>query len=236
MGNTLQSKITQQDMENNIENKGTMSSLEIAEATGKQHSHIMRDIRNILEQGVDKSNFGLMFRISKLGNSAERKDPYYELTYKGCLILASGYDALLREKIINRWEELETGRAKPNIQIKKEDKAIDTKRAALYWDMAKSGMFLPKYSQILGTYAANTLAGKNILPLPISEKNRYTAGDIGKILGISANKVGRLAKEHEMKTDEYGEWVEDKSAYSGRQVRNFEYYENAIPAFRNLLS
>lgn len=31
----------------------------------------------------------------------------YSLTKKGCLILASGYDALLREKIINRWEELE---------------------------------------------------------------------------------------------------------------------------------
>lgn len=33
--------------------------------------------------------------------------PCYFLTKKGCLILASGYDALLRERIINRWEELE---------------------------------------------------------------------------------------------------------------------------------
>ena len=31
----------------------------------------------------------------------------YLITPKGCLILASGYDALLREKIINRLEELE---------------------------------------------------------------------------------------------------------------------------------
>ena len=85
-----------------------MTSLEIAEITGKQHAHVMRDIRAILEQGVHQSNFGLMFRISKLGNGAERKDPYYSLTKKGCLILASGYDALLREKIIDRWEYLET--------------------------------------------------------------------------------------------------------------------------------
>lgn len=31
----------------------------------------------------------------------------YELTRNGCLILASGYNALLRERIINRLEELE---------------------------------------------------------------------------------------------------------------------------------
>lgn len=66
-----------------------LTSLEIAEITGKQHAHVMRDIRTILEQGVHQSNFGLMFRISKLGNGAERKDPYYRLTPKGCLILAS---------------------------------------------------------------------------------------------------------------------------------------------------
>lgn len=37
----------------------TMSSLEIAKETGKSHAHIMRDIRNLLVQGVSESNFGL---------------------------------------------------------------------------------------------------------------------------------------------------------------------------------
>lgn len=87
--------------------KETMSSLQIAELTGKQHAHVMRDIRTLLEQGVHESNFGLMFKITQLGNGAERKDPYYNLTKKGCLILASGYDAKLRERIIDRWEQLE---------------------------------------------------------------------------------------------------------------------------------
>ena len=89
--------------------KRTMTSLQIAEITGKTHSNVMRDIRNILEQPEEKHkfNFELMFKITKLGNNAERKDPYYLLTKKDCLLLASGYDANLRAKIINRWEELE---------------------------------------------------------------------------------------------------------------------------------
>lgn len=81
----------------------TMSSLQIAELTGKQHAHIMRDIRTLLDQGVGESNFGLSSYKSE-----QNKDlPCYNLTKKGCLILASGYDAKLRERIIDRWEQLE---------------------------------------------------------------------------------------------------------------------------------
>ena len=86
-----------------------MSSLEIAEVTGKEHKNVMRDIQNLLSQGVDKLNFE---RIS-YKDSMNRVRDAYQLTYKGVLILASGYNPVLREKIINRWEELETGNAKP---------------------------------------------------------------------------------------------------------------------------
>ena len=84
-------------------NGGRMSSLEIASITGKEHKNIMRDIRNLLEQGVAALNFEL--GTYKDLNQQDR--PCYHLTKKGCLILASGYDAKLREKIIDRWEQLE---------------------------------------------------------------------------------------------------------------------------------
>ncbi len=84
--------------------KQTMSSLEIAELTNKRHDAILRDIRNLLGQGVNAHNFVAVEYTDKKGE----KRPCYNLTKKGCLILASGYDALLREKIINRWEELES--------------------------------------------------------------------------------------------------------------------------------
>lgn len=94
-----------------------MTSMEVAEITGKEHKHVMRDIRVLLEQGVHESNFGLTFIIRTLPNNAQRKDPCYNITKKGCLILASGYNALLREKIINRWEELEKEKRSGNFVI-----------------------------------------------------------------------------------------------------------------------
>lgn len=119
--------------------KNRMTSLEIAEITGKQHAHVMRDIRKILEQGVSQSNFGLAKYTDKQGKPREM----YSLTPKGCLILASGYDALLRERIINRLEQLEKNmtvqpsykiedpiaRAEAWIAEQKEKKMLEEKRA-----------------------------------------------------------------------------------------------------------
>lgn len=87
-----------------IKIQNTMSSVQIAELTERTHKNVMRDIRNILSQGVDGLNFELVEYKDKKGETR----PCYQLTKKGCLILASGYDAKLREKIIDRWEELET--------------------------------------------------------------------------------------------------------------------------------
>lgn len=78
-----------------------MTSLQIAEVTGKMHKHVLRDIRNLLDSGVNETNFGLVEYKDKKGEVR----PMYELTPKGCLILASGYDPILREKIVNKLEE-----------------------------------------------------------------------------------------------------------------------------------
>ena len=84
--------------------KETMTSVEIAEITGKEHKNVLVDIDNLLEKGVSRLNF------QPSNYTTDRGKTYrcFELTKKGCLILASGYDAVLREKIINRWEQLDT--------------------------------------------------------------------------------------------------------------------------------
>ena len=60
-----------QQLEVLSEHKEIMTSIEIAEVTGKNHAHIMRDIRNLLSQGVNESNFGLVEYTDKKEGSNE---------------------------------------------------------------------------------------------------------------------------------------------------------------------
>ena len=82
-----------------------MTSLQISEVTGKMHKHVLRDIRNLLEQGVSETNFGLSSYKQEQPNGGTKDVVMYELTPKGCLILASGYNPVLREKIVDKLEE-----------------------------------------------------------------------------------------------------------------------------------
>ena len=183
------------DMNELIKVQETMSSLEIAQLTGKQHAHVMRDIRTLLDQGVHESNFGLMFKITKLGNGAERKDPYYELTKKGCLILASGYDAKLRERIIDRWEELENEKRNGGFQV-----PTSFKEALL---LAAHQQELIEQQQVLiehkdaeitekdGTIKVLTPKGETYDAI-MSSQGLVTINMIAAFLGISAKKLNQL--------------------------------------------
>lgn len=89
-----------------INAKEVMTSLEIAETTGKRHADVMRDIRNIIEQLDNKAERN--FALSSYLSEQNKELPMYILSKKGSLCLASGYDAKLRMAIIERWEELES--------------------------------------------------------------------------------------------------------------------------------
>ena len=92
----------------------------------------------------------------------------------------------------------------------------------------------PTYKQILIAQAAETLTGVP-MELPKSEGKMYSAGEVGKMVGISANKIGRLAKEYDMKTDEFGAWYHDKSPYSSHEVDTFRYNDKAVERFKELV-
>jgi phage antirepressor YoqD-like protein len=81
----------------------TMSSLQIAVITGKNHKEVMRDIRTTLEQAeIDQRKFAQVYMA---GNGQEQ--PCYHLPRRECDLVISGYSVKYRLAIIDRWHDLE---------------------------------------------------------------------------------------------------------------------------------
>ena len=83
--------------------------------------------------------------------------------------------------------------------------------------------------------SAETLTGISIGYRPQIEQTTYSAKELGEVLGISANKVGRIANAHGLKTKEYGLYYLNKSQHSDKQVEHFRYFEKAIDKFKSIL-
>lgn len=79
----------------------TMSSREIAELTGKQHSHVKRDIDKMCAEINHPELEGSTFEYR--GNWYTQ----YHLDKELTLCLISGYSAKLRMAIIKKWQQLE---------------------------------------------------------------------------------------------------------------------------------
>lgn len=83
--------------------------------------------------------------------------------------------------------------------------------------------------------SAETLTGVSIGYRLRIEQTTYSAKEIGDVLGVSANRVGRIANAHGLKTKEYGLYYLNKSQHSDKQVEHFRYFEKAIDKFKSIL-
>lgn len=92
------------------------------------------------------------------------------------------------------------------------------------------------YRQILDAHSTFEVAGEYVLPLPVLEENNYSATEVGKMLNVSANKIGSLANKLDIKTEEYGKWYVDKSRYSNKEVNSFRYNQKAIEIFKKVIT
>ncbi len=173
---------------------------------------------------------------------------------KATIINESGlYAVILRSdkpqaKQFRKWitaEVLPTLRKTGTYTVKKtaEDKArmlatreenIKVRKAQLLFRVSeKCGV--ESYKQVLHSHITLMLTGQELLPLPKAEHTTYTAGQIGEMLGISANMVGKLANRYGLKTAEFGETVWDKSPYSAHQCQTFRYYISVVPVLQKLI-
>ena len=92
-----------------------------------------------------------------------------------------------------------------------------------------------RYSQILDSYITKELYGEHILPLPERTEHYYTAEEAGKILGISANKVGRIANLNNLKNEKYGKWFIDKAKHTNKEIEAFRYNQAGVDILKKLM-
>lgn len=88
------------------------TSLLVAEAFGKKHCHVLRDIENLdCSDEFTESNFGCCMKTRELANGVKKQDRYYNITRDGFTFLAMGYTgkkaAEFKEKYIAAFNAME---------------------------------------------------------------------------------------------------------------------------------
>ena len=124
---------------------------------------------------------------------------------------------------------------KPYQPSEYEVKQLAVDEAKIWERLADKYKDEPRYSQILDAYVTKAITGNFVLPLPESQEKTYSAKEIGEMLGITSNMVGRIAKEYNLKVERYGKWFHDKSRYSSKEVQTFRYYKNVVDVIRAIL-
>ena len=90
-----------------IFDKERMSSMEIAQRTGKDHRNVLADIRKMLtELEIPTAEFSAVYK-------ADNNQTYecFNLPKHECMVLVTGYSVTLRAKVLERWQELEDAEA-----------------------------------------------------------------------------------------------------------------------------
>lgn len=175
------------------------------------------------------------------------EDGIYEVTMLAKTEKAKEFRAFIR-KLLKSLRKNETQIVKPSneqielLKIKKQNSDARLRNAKV-----REAKFLlevvDKYKNVLAEQSVELLTinaievinGKNTLERPkLPERKYYTATQIGKELGISANKVGKIANANNLKIDKYGVYVLDKSRYSVHQEPTFRYNEKGKSKIKEL--
>lgn len=91
-----------------ITDNQTMTSLQIAEITGKKHFNVLAAIRNM--EPAWESQAGIKFNCSSYKDKSGKQCPMFILTKTECLFVATKFNDQARAKLVLRWEQLENER------------------------------------------------------------------------------------------------------------------------------
>lgn len=176
------------------------------------------------------------------------EDGIYEVTMLAKTEKAKEFRAFIR-KLLKSLRKGEAKIIKPSneqielIEIKKKNADARLRNAKV-----REAKFLleavDKYKNVLAEQSVELLTinalevinGKNTLQKPkLPEAKWFSATDIAKELGVTANKVGKIANANNLKTDKYGKTVLSKSLYSSKQCPTFIYNQKGKEKIKEII-
>ena len=226
-----------------------VESRKIAEHFDKQHKHVLDAIENIT---AENSAVTSMFCETTYTAGTGKAYKEYLMNRDGFSLLVMGFTGkkALEWKIkyiqaFNAMEEELRNPSKTNALPKDRNEFKEQELQARMTNarVRESNQYLkiaaqidiPEYRYILQAKAAEALnGGVPVLPLQEAERKTYSATEIGAMFGVSANKIGKLANQHKLKTPEYGKLFYSKSEHSVKEVETWRYYDSVIPVFEKI--
>lgn len=218
------------------------------------NSNRKRFIDNIDIVDLKGTEFAILLKDSEIytQNSINASKNIYLLSERGYYKLLKileddfaweQYDKLV-DGYFNMRKQLSSGQAPKEIKPNLKEKEIQTRfnnslarKANALLKIANDPLTTKERKKALLVQATEILTGsQEIKTLPQPIKKTYSATEIGKKLGISSNKVGRLANAHNLKTPEFGMFFKQTLEKKDKEVEEFKYYENVIPVLQSLLN
>lgn len=192
------------------ESQQTISSLEIARLTGKDHAHVMRDIRNMEPswEKISQSKFGL----ASYKDAQGKERPCYQLTKRESLYVATKYNDEARAKLIIRWEELEK-KARANIlQLPDFTNPAEAARAWAHeyeqkTTLAIENKRLEEENIQLAVENQELKNDKNYLDLIMRSKALLTISQIAQDYGMSGKALNKKLADMGIQYSINGQWI-----------------------------
>ena len=169
-----------------------MTSLEIAELTGKQHKNVMQAIRN-MEPAWEKTcglKFQLTSRTIVQPNGGTREVPCYQLTKTECLYIATKFNDEARAKLVLRWQELEM----EEVRRKMEEGRGQMSEVRC----------LPEPKEIL--QLADHIMGEALSELNADAEDTLTATQVAKTFNMSVYDFNCVVRDMGIQYRRHGRW------------------------------
>lgn len=190
-----------------------MTSLQIAEITGKPHADVMKAIRKMEPawSKINEGNFSLVDYQDKKGETR----PCYSLNKEECLYIATKFNDEARAKLIKRWKELEEQHQKPSVPqnyleaLKSLVKAEEEKQQLALENKQKDETIITisKANVELGNKITEMLPKVSYYDRILQSNATMTITQIAQDYGMSAIAMNKELESMRIQHKERGQWI-----------------------------